>query len=63
VVGENMEYIETVLDKLTQSGLITNPAQREIAREALADYAFCASIDSDIRKEANRIAGIYQDED
>lgn len=48
--------IEETLDKLTAQGFIQSPAARKAIRAALADYAFCAAIDSDIREEAMEIA-------
>ena len=54
--------ITETLDKLTAQCFIQSPAARKAIRAALADYAFCAAIDSDIREEAEQIAGEVESE-
>lgn len=48
--------IEALLEKLTEKGIIRSDADRAVVKDALAEYAFCATIDSAIRNEAHNIA-------
>lgn len=47
--------IEDTLNQLAAQGFISSPKARKAIRDALADYAFCATIDSAIREEAHQI--------
>lgn len=49
-----MIMIEDTLNELAAQGFIPSPKARKAIRDALADYAFCATIDSAIREEAHQ---------
>ena len=54
------DLIERQLNTLAVDGVITSLDQRETIRQAMLDYAFAATIDSDIRNEVHRLSGVEE---